>query len=87
MKINILMAAVSGGKETRFHNGTGHISELAVSTSKYNVCSMSHNKISLKIAYNRANAEVNNIRCDKYVKVGKVSFTSCDMFICHLKGS
>jgi hypothetical protein len=41
------MAVVSGGKETRFHNGTGHISQLAVSTSKYYVCSMSYGKISL----------------------------------------
>jgi hypothetical protein len=46
VKINILMAAVSGGKETRFHNGTGHISRLAVSTNKYHICSMSHDKIS-----------------------------------------
>ena len=45
VKINILIAAVSGGKETRFYNGTGHISELAVSTSKYHVCLMSHDKI------------------------------------------
>jgi transposase InsO family protein len=47
MKINILIAAVSGGKETRFHNGTGHIFELAVSTGKYHVCPMSHSKIPL----------------------------------------
>ena len=47
MKINILIAAVSGGKETRFHDSTGHIFELAVSTSKYHVCLMSHDKIPL----------------------------------------
>ena len=45
VKLNILIAAVFGGKETRFYNGTGHISELAVSTSKYHVCLMSHDKI------------------------------------------
>jgi len=49
VKINILIATVSGGKETRFYNGTGHISELAVSTSKYHVCLMSHDKIPLNL--------------------------------------
>lgn len=47
VKTNILMAALYGDKETRFHSGTWHISKLTVSTSKYHVCPMSYNKISL----------------------------------------
>jgi hypothetical protein len=54
VKINILMATVSGGKETQFHNGTGHrsVSKLMVSTSKYHVCPMLHGKISLVFIMN-----------------------------------
>ena len=44
MKLNILMATASG-KESRFHNGTGHILELAVSNSILEVFTMSLSNI------------------------------------------
>jgi hypothetical protein len=40
--------AVSNGKESRFHNGTGYILELAVSSSILDVCAVSLSKICLK---------------------------------------
>ena len=45
--MNILITTVSSGKESRFHNGTGHILELAVSNSILQVFTMSMSKISL----------------------------------------
>jgi len=43
--MNILMSAVSSSQESRFHNGTGHILDLAVSNSILDLFAMSLSKI------------------------------------------
>jgi len=45
--MNILMSAVSSSQESRFHNGTGHILDLAVSNSILDLFAMSLSKIPL----------------------------------------
>jgi len=49
VKMNILMGAVFSSKESRFHNGTRHILELAVFSSILDVCTASQSKICLKL--------------------------------------